>query len=222
MTPLSANQPEVIPSYQQPCYPPAYGQSSYSVQYPYQLPYQQGFGQPAPATRRAPGLGLVFAVLGGALCIASLAGVPWASGVNYSDLYKANKDLPNPSDTGASAAHSLLAGGAIGYAIIGAVLVGALWITGLVSRQNAGYAPRPRPLLWTRIIFCAVQAFFIAALLYGFLEAYKNHLGDAEAGPWLLLAGTVSMLGALAVGPVLRRGSRVERPGGWGQTSSAW
>ncbi len=214
--PMSSYESGATPSYQQPAYARNYQQPAYPTQQP-SYPYQQPYSQPAQPARSKPGLGLIFGILGAALCIASLAGVPWASGTNYSDIYKAVKDQPKPKDSGASAAHSLLAGGAIGYALIGAVLVGALWITGLVHRRNVGYAPRPRPLLWTRIIFCVVQAFFIAAMLYGFLEAYKHHLGDAESGPWLLLAGLVSMLAALAIGPVLRRGNAVAQPGVWGE-----
>lgn len=214
--PMSPNQPEENPYYQQPGYAGNYQQPAYPAQQP-AYPYQQPYFPTSQPARQTPGLGLIFALLGAALCIASLSGVPWATGINYSDIYKANKDLPNPKDAGASAAHSLLAGGAIGYAFFGAVLVGALWITGLVHRRNSGYAPRPRPLLWTRIIFCALQVVFIAAMLFGFLQAYKHHLGSAEAGPWLLVAGLVIMLAALAIGPVLRRGNPVAQPGAWGE-----
>src|SRR5262249_29025848 len=90
-------------SYQQPTYP---AQPSF--------PYQQPYVQSGPPMRSNPGLGLSCPLLGAALCIASLAGVPWATGLNYSGIYKANKGLPNPKDAGASAGHSLLAGGAIG------------------------------------------------------------------------------------------------------------
>jgi hypothetical protein len=155
-----------------------------------------------------PGPGLIAAVLGVGLSAAGLLGVPWAAGVTFIDLFKANKDKPQPSDATAAFLHNFVSGGGYGIAVISTMLA-LLWCCGVIGRRltrpyNMAGAGAPR-LMRTRVIISSFQALFLATQSYGVWKLFGGHVDSVKAGPWLLIGGAALLFVASLIGPMVKR-----------------
>jgi hypothetical protein len=162
----------------------------------------------AGPVRLAPSAGLIPTVLGAALSAAGLFGISWKDGVSYTDLFKANKDLPQPSGSNAAFVHNFLSGGAYGVALIGAVLA-ALWCFGVIGRRltrpyKMAGVPAPR-LARTRVTISCFQALFLATQSDGVWKLFDGHFDGVQAGPLLLVAGAACLFVAALIGPTVKR-----------------